>query len=155
MNKQPKIAYIAIGSNLGKREKTIKEALVLINKKKVNKIIDTSSFVETKPSGYSNQPKFINGVTKIYTSLTPKQLLIFLKSIEKKLGRVEAFRNGPRAIDLDILLYGKIKIDKPGLKIPHPRMFKRQFVLKPLKELFEKKYHSKIKNYREIKKILK
>jgi 2-amino-4-hydroxy-6-hydroxymethyldihydropteridine diphosphokinase len=154
MDKQLETAYIGIGSNLGNRGETIKRALNLIKKNKKIQSIKTSTLIETTPTGYLNQPRFINGVSKISTKLTPLQLLRFLKSIELRLGRTKSFKNGPRAIDLDILLYGKSRISTDDLTIPHPRMFKRQFVLAPLKQLLKVKNSFKIKNFKEIKKLL-
>jgi len=154
LNYQSEVAYIGIGSNLGNRKKTIKRALNFVKSHKEIKYIKTSRLIETKPAGYLNQPKFLNGVFKIRTSLTAVQLLDFLKSVESKLGRTKSFKNGPRNIDLDILLYGKSRIKSDKLTVPHPRMFKRQFVLGPLKELLDVKINNQINNFRAVKKLL-
>jgi 2-amino-4-hydroxy-6-hydroxymethyldihydropteridine diphosphokinase len=94
-----------------------------------------SSIYETDPVGYADQPHFWNIVVQIATSLQPVELLEHLLSIEQRMGRARSFRNAPRVIDLDILLYGDAVLDIPGLKLPHPRMTERAFVLKPLVEL--------------------
>jgi len=94
-----------------------------------------SSIYETEPVGGPEQSKFLNGVFEIETNLKPPALLKHLKDIEKHLGRKKNLRDGPRTIDLDILLYGNKKIKTKELTIPHPRMHKREFVLKGLKEL--------------------
>ncbi|MDP2939112.1 MAG: 2-amino-4-hydroxy-6-hydroxymethyldihydropteridine diphosphokinase [Candidatus Omnitrophota bacterium] len=126
--------FIGIGSNLGDREKNIKSAIKLLKKSKI-KILKESSLIETKPIGFSKQGKFLNGVLQIETKLEPQKLLQTLKSIEKKLGRIKTFKNGPRTIDLDILTYNDKVIKSRNLTIPHPRIFKRSFVINPLKEI--------------------
>jgi len=128
-------AYIGVGSNLGNRKKNIFTALSLLNLEKDITIKKCSSIYQTKPWGYKNQPEFLNAVWKIQTTLSPEKLLSVLKKIEKKIGRKKTFKCGPRVIDLDILLYAKRTIKKRNLKIPHPEMSKRKFVLKPLREI--------------------
>ena len=127
--------YIGVGSNSGDRKKNIFSALELLNKEKDIEIKKCSSIYETLPWGYKNQPKFLNAVWKIRTDVPPEKLLHLLKKIEKRLGRKKTFRWGPRAIDLDILLYGKRVIKTKTLVIPPPCISKRDFVLKPLKEI--------------------
>jgi 2-amino-4-hydroxy-6-hydroxymethyldihydropteridine diphosphokinase len=127
------ITFIAFGSNLGERKKNISRALSLLSSKCT--ILKTSTIIETEPVGITNQPQFLNGVVKVETSLEPRELLEFLLSIEKKLGRERTLKNGPRIIDLDILLYGDVMVNEPGLTIPHPRMEERDFVMIPLKEV--------------------
>jgi len=94
-----------------------------------------SSIYETEPIGGPKQGKYLNMVLEIDTELEPKELLCNIHIIENELGRKRVVKNGPRTIDLDILLYGDKKIDEQGLKIPHPRMNEREFVMKPLEEL--------------------
>lgn len=127
------IVYIGIGSNLGDREKNINGALNLL--KENCKIIKGSSLYETEPVGIKGQDLFLNGVVEIETELSPKELLLFLQSIEKKLKRVRVIKNGPRTIDLDILFYGSKVINEPDLTVPHPRLHERLFVLMPLEEI--------------------
>ncbi len=128
------IVYLGIGSNLGKRETNIEKAIQLFKKNHID-ILKTSTFIETDPVGGPPQGKFLNGVIKIKTLLSPQELLKILKDIEKQLGRTKTVIDGPRTIDLDILVYDQIKIKTPELTIPHPRMLEREFVLKPLQEI--------------------
>ena len=128
------VVYIGLGSNLGDREKNIKNAVRLLQNQHfvVDKI---STMIETEPVGFLDQEKFLNAVLKGTTQLSPVDLLRQTQSIEKKLGRTKTIRNGPRTIDIDILLYDQEKISTPPLTIPHPRMWEREFVLGPLKEI--------------------
>jgi 2-amino-4-hydroxy-6-hydroxymethyldihydropteridine diphosphokinase len=127
------IVFIALGSNLGDRSKNLKSAIDAM-KPAVQPII-CSPVYETPPWGYLDQPKFLNQVVWAETDLSPVQLLDHLKGIEKQLGRVETLRNGPRTVDLDILFYDDLVFDSPGLKIPHPRLVGRAFVLLPLAQI--------------------
>jgi len=130
------ICYLGIGSNLGDRKKTIKAAIRKINTLKGTKVIKVSRLIETEPvGGPSNQLKFLNGALKIKTDLGASMLLKRLKKIEKELGRIETVRYGPRAIDIDILFYADKIIKRKELTIPHPRLFERKFVIKPLSEV--------------------
>ena len=129
------IVYLGIGSNLGNRRENIKIAKALLAENNIT-LIQCSSVIETTPvGGPPNQNNFLNGVLKIETNLPPQELLDILKVIETKLGRETAIRNGPRPIDLDILLYDQLKYQTSQLTIPHPRMFERDFVMKPLREI--------------------
>ncbi len=125
--------YIAFGSNIGDTEANINRALEIL--KQEIKILKVSSFYETKPMYLENQEWFLNGAAKVETELTPKNLLDFLKNAEKKMGRKEVGRNGPRVIDLDILFYGDQIINESDLHIPHPKIGERAFVLVPLAEI--------------------
>lgn len=127
--------YLAAGSNLGNRSKNIKKAFDCLAATKGIKIEKISKVYETHPVGGPPQGTFLNAAVKIKTSLSPASLLNALKKIEKSLGRKENVRWGPREIDLDILLYGNRIIKAKNLLIPHPRMFEREFVLKPLREI--------------------
>ena len=129
------ICYLAVGSNLGNRRKNIKKALDYLAKTKGIKIEKASRIYETKAIGGVAQGKFLNAAIKIKTSLTPQLLLKTVKNIEKDLGRKKTVRWGPREIDLDILLYADKIIKRKNLIIPHPRMFEREFVIKPLSEI--------------------
>ena len=126
-------AYIAFGSNIGNREANINNAFDLL-KQKMN-IVKRSALYETKPMYVEEQDWFLNGAAEVETKLTPDELLLFLKYIEKKLGRKSVKRNGPRIIDLDILFYGKQIVDAKDLHVPHPKMEERAFVLVPLAEI--------------------
>lgn len=127
--------YLGIGSNLGDRRKNIKKALEILESIKGIKVKKVSKIYETEPVGGPPQGKFLNGVIKIKTSLSAFHLLKILKRIEKDLGRKPTVRFGPREIDLDILFYSDKVINRKDLKIPHPRIFEREFVLKPLLEV--------------------
>ncbi|MDP2911973.1 MAG: 2-amino-4-hydroxy-6-hydroxymethyldihydropteridine diphosphokinase [Candidatus Omnitrophota bacterium] len=130
------ICYISIGSNLGDRKANIEDAIQKLKKSGGVRVSKVSNIYETEPVGGPKQGKFLNGAIKIETTLKPEALLKRLLKIEKDLGRKRTVKNGPRTIDLDILLFGDKKIDEPGLKIPHPRMREREFVMKPLKEIY-------------------
>ena len=127
--------YLGIGSNLGQREGYIHRAIELLQTSPGIDVKRVSSLYETDPVGGPPQGKFLNGTLEIQTSLSPRDLLQRLKEIEKLTGRLARERYGPREIDLDILLYGDHQIQEPDLVIPHPEMWKRSFVLTPLKEI--------------------
>jgi 2-amino-4-hydroxy-6-hydroxymethyldihydropteridine diphosphokinase len=130
-------AFIGLGANLGERRRTIEAALSALAETAEVDVEAVSSFRETEPVGDVDQPLFLNGVALIETTLAPRDLLTLLLRIEADLGRTREPRKrfGPRAIDLDILLYGDCEIDEPGLTIPHPRLHERRFALEPLAEL--------------------
>ncbi|MBN2830729.1 MAG: 2-amino-4-hydroxy-6-hydroxymethyldihydropteridine diphosphokinase [Candidatus Omnitrophica bacterium] len=130
------ICYLGVGSNLGNRRRNINKAIKELRKIKGIKVLKISSLINTKAQGGpKDQPDFINGALKIKTSFSPSALLKELKIVEKNLGRAKTVRNGPRAIDLDILLYTDRIIKTKRLIIPHPRMFIRDFVVTPLSEV--------------------
>ena len=128
------IAYLGLGSNLGDREASIRTACDLLKEKGI-KILKQSSIIETDPIGGPPQGKFLNAVVKVETQLSPHNLLAESKAIEKKMGRVKTVENGPRPIDIDILIYDNVTIATPELTIPHPQMLKREFVMTPLREI--------------------
>jgi 2-amino-4-hydroxy-6-hydroxymethyldihydropteridine diphosphokinase len=120
-------AYVGIGSNLGEREHVIAAALDLLRAEDGIEVLAVSSLRETDPVGYLDQPRFLNGAVAVETLLTARDLLGRLLEIERRLGRVrgEGPRFGPRAIDLDLLVYGGERIQEPGLAVPHPRLAER------------------------------
>ena len=120
---------------MGDRHENIRKALRLLEETGKVRVLKVSSFYETMPVGYTEQGMFINACAEIETSLTPAELLALCQETEHRLGRVRTIKWGPRTIDLDILLYGEMVIDTPELKIPHPLMHERDFVLKPLGEI--------------------
>ncbi|MBM4145726.1 MAG: 2-amino-4-hydroxy-6-hydroxymethyldihydropteridine diphosphokinase [Nitrospira sp.] len=128
------IVYIGIGSNLGDRKANCMRAIELLAGKGIV-VRKESSLYETDPWGDKNQPKFLNMAIEIETEIKPQDLLSLLADIEKELGRKRSYKWGPRVIDLDILLYNSLTIDEDDLKIPHPFMHERDFVLKPLYEI--------------------
>lgn len=123
--------FIAFGSNIGDRYETVKRAFELIEENGM-KIIKKSNIYETEPYGYKDQPPFINGVILVETELTCREVLERLLQIEKQLGRERIIRWGPRTIDLDIIFYNGEIYNEEDLKVPHPDMQNREFVLKPL-----------------------
>ncbi len=129
-----KTAYIALGSNLGDRAKNLRTARERMETRELH-VARVSSVYETEPRGFTEQPWFLNQVVEVETSLMPRQLLGRLLKIEREMGRRRDVPNGPRLIDLDILLYGDLTVDAAGLQVPHPRMTERRFVLEPLAEL--------------------
>lgn len=136
--------YIGIGSNLGKRQYNCKEAIKKIEEKGLC-IKKLSSMYETKPWGLKEQPLFINMVIEVETEKSPEELLKMLKEIETEMGRIKTVRWGPRIIDLDILLYNNEIIDQEDLKIPHPFLHQRDFVLLPLSEIAPEITHPLLK----------
>lgn len=127
--------YIGIGSNLGNRQQNINKAISYLKDSDKIEVKKVSSIYETEPIGGPPQGKFLNGVIEIETDLSPLDLLDRLDEIEMKLGRVRSEKNGPRTIDLDILLYSDIQINNERLTIPHPHMQEREFVLRGLREI--------------------
>lgn len=128
------IAYIALGSNLGDKEKNLRRALLLLTQQGVE-IVRVSSFLSTEPYGVTDQPQFLNAVACVRTSLTPLALLDVLLATELAMGRVRLRHWGERNIDLDLLLYEDVVLDMPRLRLPHPDMQNRDFVLLPLAEI--------------------
>ena len=135
--------FLGLGSNLGDRQAHLTQAISLIAEK-VGSVIRQSSFIETEPWGFESENKFLNGVILVETTLTPRQLLRATQKIERELGRKKHISHlspltshlyKDRPIDIDILLYDDLTIDEPDLKIPHPLMQQRDFVMIPLKEI--------------------
>jgi 2-amino-4-hydroxy-6-hydroxymethyldihydropteridine diphosphokinase len=131
-----KTVYLSLGSNLGEREDRLGQAIYILEREGVA-VTARSSVYETEPQDVPNQPWFLNMAVECRTTLMPMQLMALLLSIEKEIGRVRRpnLRRGPRPIDLDILLFAEAIIDLPQLKVPHPRMLQRRFVLEPLLEI--------------------
>jgi 2-amino-4-hydroxy-6-hydroxymethyldihydropteridine diphosphokinase len=130
-------AYVGLGSNLGKREATLRGAIERLASDPDVKVVAVSTLRETDPVGpITDQPRFVNGAVAVETTLTPRALLDRLLEIEAEFGRTrDGPRGGPRTLDLDLLVYGDERVDEPGLQIPHPRLHERDFVLEPLQEL--------------------
>ncbi len=129
-------AYIGLGANLGEREAALLAAVAALAATDGIEVIAVSTFRETDPVGYLDQPRFLNGAAAVDTTLAPRELLDALLAVERSLGRTrEGPRFGPRTIDLDLLLYGDESLDEPGLTVPHPRLHERAFALDPLAEL--------------------
>jgi 2-amino-4-hydroxy-6-hydroxymethyldihydropteridine diphosphokinase len=128
-------AFIGIGANLGERERSIQDALRLLEAHAGIEVVAVSRIRETDPVGVVDQPRFLNAAAKVRTTLAPRVLLDRLLGIERELGRVRVERYGPRTIDLDLLVYGDEVVEEPGLRVPHPRLHERRFVLEPLNDL--------------------
>jgi len=129
-------AYIALGSNLGDRERNLREAVAKLEQAPGVRVRRLSALLENPAiGGPADSPPFLNAVAEIQTTLSPEQLLARLLEIERELGRIRAEKWGPRVIDLDLILFGEQVIRSEGLTVPHPRMHVRRFVLQPLAEL--------------------
>jgi 2-amino-4-hydroxy-6-hydroxymethyldihydropteridine diphosphokinase len=142
MHIEPDIAYIALGANLGDRAANIAAALKDLSADSRIRVESTSSLLENPAvGGPPNSPSFLNGVAEIQTTLPVRELLEKLLETERKLGRQRHRKWDPRTIDLDLLLYGDEVIDEPDMKVPHPRMHQREFVLVPLAEIAPDRVH--------------
>ncbi|HBG45419.1 MAG TPA: 2-amino-4-hydroxy-6-hydroxymethyldihydropteridine diphosphokinase [Deltaproteobacteria bacterium] len=127
--------FIAIGTNLGDRAANVREALRIAEADGGLKVVKASSLYESEPWGVADQPMFVNAVVEARTNLSPKELLLFLKGIESRMGRRPSERWGPRLIDLDIVFYGERLLEGEGLVVPHPDAHERAFVMTPLAEI--------------------
>jgi 2-amino-4-hydroxy-6-hydroxymethyldihydropteridine diphosphokinase len=128
-------AYIGLGSNLGDRKRHLNEAVRQLARLPGSAVLKVSRFYETAPVGGPPQGRFLNAALALETTLPPQELLAELQRIETALGRRREVKWGPRTLDLDILLYDRLVLDSPSLKIPHPLMHERLFVLDPLAEI--------------------
>ena len=129
--------YLSLGTNLGDRQKNISLALELIDRE-VGTVVSASDVIETEPWGFDSSNRFLNMAVKVDTRLQPLEVLHTTQKIERKLGRTHKTQNGEyhdRLIDIDILLYDNLVMDTPELKIPHPHMYEREFVMKPLLQI--------------------
>jgi len=129
-------AFIGLGANLGDRHVALERAVELLDAVEGVRVVAVSSFRETEPVGYVDQPTFLNGAVEAETDFDAPTLLEHVLGIERALGRTRGdWRFGPRTIDLDLLLFGDRVVDEPGVTVPHPRLHERRFVLEPLAEL--------------------
>lgn len=129
-------AYVGLGANLGDPEATIRRAVELLDARPGVHVLATSKLRWTEPWGYADQPQFLNGACALETTLRPDELLDVLLDVERRLGRRrDGPRYGPRAIDLDLLLYGRETVSLADLIVPHPRLAERAFALEPLLDL--------------------
>ncbi len=129
------IAYVGLGANLGDPSATLRAAFGALANLPESRVVHCSSLYRTAPVGNTDQPEFINAVAALETTLAPESLLDALLDIEARFGRIRAEKNGPRTLDLDLLLYNSQQLDLPRLTLPHPRLHLRAFVLQPLAEL--------------------
>ena len=140
----PHKVYLGLGSNLGDREHHLMEAIRLIGKR-VGQVVRQSSFIETEPWGFDSPNRFLNAVILCETDKTPREILRLTQQIERDMGRHKNVNRRltnrnytDRPIDIDILLYDDLSVDEPDLKIPHPLMYERDFVMLPLREINNK-----------------
>jgi len=152
--KQAKKIILAVGSNLGNRQHNIEKSKYLINSDKKIKIVSSSSFYRTESWPNNKDPYFLNIVLKCITTFNPSELFIFVKKIENSLGRSKSYKNAPRICDIDIIDYSQknLLFSNIDLKIPHPRMHERSFVLFPLFEIDKNWKHPK--NNKKITQLL-
>lgn len=123
-------AFLALGSNLGDRDAYIREAVAAMPD-----VVAVSPVYETEPVGPPGQGPYLNAVVELDTELSPRELLELCRSLEMEAGRVRTEHWGPRTLDVDVLLVGDLTVDEPDLVVPHPRMWERDFVLRPLADL--------------------
>ncbi len=128
------LVYLGLGSNLGDRHAILDSAIAKLAESGFRNLRQSSRY-ETEPIGFADQPWFINLVVEAETTYSARALLRHTRGIETLLGRTKTFRNGPRVVDIDLLLYGDMVIEQPRIGVPHPRMCDRRFVLDPLVEL--------------------
>ncbi len=133
--------FLGLGSNIGKKRKNLLNAIELLKNHPKIYVKDTSKFYSSPPYGFEEQESFINCVVEILTDLTPDELIVELKNMERVLGRRPTFRWGPRVIDIDILFYENLIIEKKNLIIPHPDIQNRAFVLVPMAEIASEFIH--------------
>ena len=129
--------YLGLGSNMGDRERNLRKAIRLITDR-VGQVTRQSSFIETEPWGYESSNRYMNAAVRCETTKTPREVLLLTQQIERDLGRKTKSVSGgyaDRTIDVDILLYDDLTVDEPDLKIPHPLMHQRDFVMIPLREI--------------------
>jgi len=128
-------AFVGLGANLGAPERQVQQAFLELDAIAHTRVVKTSSLYRSEPLGHTAQPQFVNAVVQVETQLPAERLLAALQGIEARHGRSRSFANAPRTLDLDLLLYGTEVIDTETLKVPHPRMHQRAFVLIPLLEI--------------------
>ena len=129
------IAYLGLGSNIGDKQSYLEQGIQMLSQQEGITVTKISSIYETAPWGYTQQDDFMNLVVEIRTELIPEKLLAICQNIETSLGRTRTIKWGPRTIDIDILLYGEKVVDTENLKIPHPYLLERDFVVVPLVEI--------------------
>ncbi len=131
--------YLSLGSNLGHRKRMISQAIRLIDER-IGRVYRVSSMMESEPWGFESENKFMNACCLVHTMMEPRRCLEETQRIERELGRAEKSADGQyrdRSIDIDLLMFDDLRIDEPNLKIPHPLMHEREFVMQPLKEIID------------------
>ena len=134
MRREAVTAFVALGANLGDAQASVRQALADLNRLPETRVLARSRLYRTAPHE-AQGPDFINAVAKLDTRLSAPDLLAQLQALELAAGRERPYRNAPRTLDLDLLLYGDARIDSPQLTLPHPRMHERAFVLRPLADV--------------------
>lgn len=129
------IAFIGLGSNLAGPVAQVSQALEALDRLPQTRLLKQSSLYRSAPVGYLDQPDFINAVAQVETALAPHALLDALLALEQTCGRTRDFKDAPRTLDLDVLLYDDLQHHEHGLTLPHPQMHRRAFVLRPLLEI--------------------
>ena len=129
------VAYVGLGANLDEPARQVERALHELGGIARTRLVKASSLYRSAPLGYAGQPPFVNAVAQLETDLSAAELLDELQAIEARHGRRRSFANAPRTLDLDLLLFGQSSVETPRLRVPHPRMHERAFVLKPLLEI--------------------
>ena len=149
----PRPVYLSLGSNVGDREAQLRDALARLGA--AGRVAEVSSFYETEPVEFTEQPWFLNFVLALETSKTPQQLMTAILRIEEEMGRRRTQKKGPRSIDIDILLFDDIIMDSTNLTIPHPALQQRRFVLEPMAEIAPEVVHPSLKKtIRELRDTL-
>ena len=128
-------AFVGVGANLGDPAAQVRAAIAAIAALPGTRLVAASSLYRTAPVGYADQPDFVNAAALLETALAPRALLEALQAIEVRSGRARSFKDAPRVLDLDLLLYGGEVVDEPGLTVPHPRLHDRAFALAPVVEI--------------------
>jgi 2-amino-4-hydroxy-6-hydroxymethyldihydropteridine diphosphokinase len=149
----PNLVYLSLGSNVGDREAQLQDARAKLAT--VGRVVAESSFYETEPVEFTQQPWFLNCALALETSKTPQQLMAAILRIEEEMGRRRVRKKGPRSVDIDILLFDDTVLDSKELTIPHPAMHQRRFVLEPLAEIAPELLHPVLKKtIRELRDAL-
>jgi 2-amino-4-hydroxy-6-hydroxymethyldihydropteridine diphosphokinase len=149
----PSLVYLSLGSNVGDREAQLQGAVTRLAA--IGRVTAVSSFYETEPVEFTEQPWFLNCAVALDTSQTPQQLMTSILRIEQEMGRRRVQNKGPRAIDIDILLFDDAVVDSPEVTIPHPALHQRRFVLEPLAEIAPEVRHPVMhKTIRELRDAL-
>ena len=138
------LAYLSLGSNVGDRESQLRDAIARLES--CGHVVAVSSFYETEPVEFTDQPWFLNCAVALETNLTPQEFMAGALNIEREMGRRRTQKKGPRKIDIDILLFGDTVLASPELTIPHPAMHQRRFVLEPLTEIAPEECHPKLRH---------
>lgn len=139
----PCLAYLSLGSNVGNREANLRQAIRRLNE--LGRVTEVSSFYETEPVEFTEQPWFVNCAVALETALSASELMSGVLETEREMGRVRVHKKGPRIIDIDILLFGDAIVNTPDLMVPHPAMVDRRFVLEPLAEIAGQARHPVLK----------